>query len=234
MQDPSVAPLAWGGALLDTLAFVEPGDAVAVLLRHSAREPCDDLAKAPLIPLTAEGVAAAEALGRRLPSARRLRLAHSWVDRCRQTAAALARGFVSAGAVVGPLVDEARVAAPYILDPERLAPLANRLGAGFVRAWADGDVPAEVMMPLLDAGALQIEAALERLDEAGGDELHVLVTHDWNVLTVREGFMGLRHERDGWPDFMEGAVVTRVGERVSLRWGVRHVTIDWPPRRGSA
>ena len=65
-------------------------------------------------------------------------------------------------------------------------------------------------------------------------DLHVLVTHDWNVLSVREGFMGMRHERDGWPDFMDGVVVTRAGAQVCLRWAAHQVTIPWPPRGEAA
>jgi hypothetical protein len=44
----------------------------------------------------------------------------------------------------------------------------------------------------------------------------MLVSHDWNVLTVREHLLGLMWEEHGWVDFLDGVVMRQEGQVWSL------------------
>jgi hypothetical protein len=78
------------------------------------------------------------------------------------------------------------------------------------------------------------ETALEQIATVDDHLCHakqglvVLVTHDWNLLAVREELFGLRHEDDRWPGFMDGFVIWRdgVGIRVACGDSVSTVTAN--------
>ena len=60
--------------------------------------------------------------------------------------------------------------------------------------------------------------AAELLGAAPPDTLLVLVTHDWNVMLVREAILGLTHEEVGWLDYLDGLLITRVDDAVEVDW----------------
>ena len=75
----------------------EGGRAVAAMMRHAARHPIADPKLPHLAELTSEGCSAAEEFGARLGGFARLRLFHSPVNRCKQTAECIAQGAGRAG-----------------------------------------------------------------------------------------------------------------------------------------
>lgn len=206
---------AWGAPLLAALARLPLDAPAAVLMRHSARGPITDILRALEIPLSPEGVAVARVFGRALPH-RHVLLRHSPVPRCAQTAECVAEGVREAGGIAVLQGPDDRLGGPYVVDSLAVALKSAELGSGFVTAWREGHLPATIIQPLADAAREQLGCALEALRGAGPGELHILVTHDWNVLTVREATLGVRHEEAGWVDFLDGVVVVRNGEGIRL------------------
>ena len=81
-----------GSDVIKMIGTFAPEGRSAVMLRHAARFPIVDMTRPELAELTPEGSATAEAMGEQLRGHDGVRLFHSPVKRCQQTAECLARG----------------------------------------------------------------------------------------------------------------------------------------------
>jgi hypothetical protein len=138
------------------------------------------------------------------------------VERCRQTAELMVEGFRAAGGQAEVAGGDEVLTGSYIRSPEALVALADEMGPRFVRAWLDGKVDPEVIAPIQDAARWHLEVVRRVLSRAAPHEAHVLVTHDWNLLAVRESLLGLRHEEAGWPEFLDGPLFVPEGDRLRV------------------
>lgn len=218
----------------DLRSALDAGPAVA-LLRHGPRGPVTDPRTGNDVPLTPEGETLARELGNAIGGLLQrgdvVHLAHSPVLRCRQTAEAIGGGVSERGARVALVGARDHLGGPYLLETKRALDLAAELGNGFVRKWFDGEVAAALVQPRAIAARVQVESALDALGDAGGPRLAVLVSHDWNLMLVREHYFGVRHEDAGWIDFLDGVAIQRTSIGFSVRYQgrVEHVVT----RRGA-
>lgn len=223
MPPSAPSPLPTPGILraLDTLG---PASPVALLMRHSERLPVLYSAHYD-VPLTENGRRMAHDLGRALAPRGRIVLYHSFIPRCGETASCIADGAREAGAeatVIGVLDD---LAGPYLKDRDAVMDLADTMTPErFLRAWFDGALPEAILAPLHEAAASQlrpVHLALGRHPDA----LSVLVSHDWNLMTVREACLGARHEDVGWLPFLDGVAATPAANGgLTLAWADRRAT----------
>lgn len=189
--------------LLSHLALC-PGRA-AILLRHAERGHIAHPASGHDVVLTPKGESDSLDLGCALAARGPLVVAHSPVPRCRQTAESLVAGAVRMGGDARVLGPDGGLGGPYLVDAPAALDVAGRLADRFVREWFDGNVGAHLIWSRRVAA--MHHARLVRRYLASHPHAHViLVTHDWNLLTVREEFLGLRHEEHGWPAFLEPVV----------------------------
>lgn len=190
------------------------GRPLAAMMRHAARHPIADPKLPHLAELTAEGCAAAEEFGARLGGFGRVRLFHSPVNRCRQTAECVARGAARAGVPAEILGAHDELGIDYIRDVGEAGRLSVIHGEHFVRLWFEGRVPVQVIDPAPELAARKVAFVAQRLaeiaQEPGALDLHV--SHDWNIIILREHLVGVRHEEAGWLTFLDG-VAFRRGER---------------------
>jgi broad specificity phosphatase PhoE len=214
-----VEPPPHGAALLDTLARLPPGAPALAVMRHSVRGPVDDLRTAPDVLLTPEGEAAARQWGESLPKRTVVRLGHSPIRRCGQTAEGIAAGAQRRGGRVELEGPDPALGAPYLQDLERLIEAARRYDPpAFVRAWFDEQLPAGIVQGA-DRAALELASvARARLAATPEGGLTLLVSHDWNVMLLRERLLGVRHDEAGWLDYLDGVVLVAEAGRVVLRW----------------
>jgi broad specificity phosphatase PhoE len=213
----------------DLKGMLKCGPAV-LLIRHAARGDFSDPRTGNDVPITDAGRAAATQLGLEiaqiLAPADRVLLAHSPVHRCVQTAAAIHAG-LSSGPCSSTLIGaREHLGGPYLVDPKPALDLAAQLGAWFLRHWFDGTVPESLVQPARDAANEQVVRALELLDQPEGPRLAILVSHDWNLMLVREHYVGVRHEDAGWIDFLDGVAMQRTEDGVAV--GYRLQTIRSP------
>jgi broad specificity phosphatase PhoE len=218
MGAPSEAEVPWGREVLGSVAGVRAEQPAAVMVRHSERESLTDMNQAHLIPLTARGEEAARAFGRHLPAGRTVRALHSPISRCAVTAARVVEGYRDAGgdaSLAGVLPE---LGGPYVLDLPATIRLSNELRGRYPRAWFDGELPPGVAMPRDEASDLTLGAVASVLRGAEPATLLVLVTHDWNVLLVRESVLGLRFEDIGWIDYLDGLLFVPAPEGLEISW----------------
>ncbi len=218
VQVRGARPEVFGMGLPFSVDFLRQSGPVVLLLRHAARGPVLDPLGGTTVPLTPAGIATAEQLGAAYASLGPVRLWHSPVFRCQQTAEALAAGIRQAGGEAEPPVVQPALGGPYLLRLHEAFAAARALGPAFVRAWFDETLAAGLLKPRRAAAREQLAVCAAALD-AGPCGLAVLITHDWNVLAVREECFGLRHEDVGWVDFLEGVAVRRVAGGLAVQHG---------------
>lgn len=181
--------------LLNDLLLVPRDRAVTLLMRHSARYPIVPPDEGWEVMLTPEGVQMAEDLGAVLGQqfcAGRLRA--SPVQRCIDTAGAIARGAGWTGSI---LADE-RISHGFH-EPCWNLVYANGL---------NGIVP----KPIPEAMGLLLESngAAPRLD--------VMVTHDTVICSMVGGLLRAPVLGEHWPNYLEGVFFWQEGEHIRALW----------------
>lgn len=206
-----------------------------LLVRHAHRGEITDPRTGNDVPITEQGRALAVELGTMLGALLRaddrVVLAHSPVLRCGQTATAIHAGLAATTRSATVVGERGHLGGPYLLSPKPALDLAAELGHRFLRRWFDGDVPPGLVRPRPDAAREQVERALELLETPDRPRLAVLVSHDWNLMLVREHYMGVRHEEAGWIDFLDGVAIRRGGAGVAIGYRGRMVRVATMPER---
>lgn len=219
-----------GHTLLETIHSLPTHAHAAAFLRHAERFPILAAADHTLAELTPNGHAAAEAFGTRVTGFDRVRIFHSPVKRCRQTAEGIARGLGTAGCAVEVVGAVETLGVDYIADPAETARLATQHGDHFIRLWFSGQVGTTVIRAAEQIVARKLTYLNERLQEPcpQGRRLDLHVSHDWNILTLRELVCGVRHEEAGWLNFLDGVAFSP--EVAGLRVVYRHSVVmrPWP------
>ncbi|MFT3869658.1 MAG: histidine phosphatase family protein [Nibricoccus sp.] len=196
----------FGYELLETIGSFAVEAPVAAILRHAARYPILDVARPELAEITPAGAKAAEEMGRRLSGFDCLRLFHSPVKRCQQTAECLARGAGDAGLKITHLGPEDALGVDYILDLAEAGKLSQLHGEDFVRLWIRGEVSPQIIRETKHIAETKMTYLTRRLSEptSQGRRLDLHVSHDWNIMVLREHLLGVRHEEAGWLSFLDG------------------------------
>lgn len=222
-----------GHELLATIHSLSAHPTVAAVLRHAARHPIIDPREPLAAELTTEGRRDAEAFGAKITGFDRLRLFHSPVKRCQQTAESVAAGAVRAGLAVELIGPQPDLGVAYILDQVETGRLSGVHGEHFVRLWFTDQVPAEFIERAPDIIRRKVAYVTARLDEpapAAGRRLDLHVSHDWNVILLRELLLGVRHEEVGWAPFLDGVAFTREAEQLRAFYRERDA---WVPAQRS-
>ena len=215
-----------GHELLETLRAIPAGVPAAVILRHAARFPITNQAEPHLAELTPQGIADAEAFGTRIQGFDCIRLFHSPVKRCQQTAEAILRGATQiglSGEVVGP---EDTLGASYILDFAEAGRLTLEHRDHFVRLWLGRQIQPGVIREAVDLATEKLNYLLQRLREPcpRSRRLDLHVSHDWNILILRELLCTLRHEDVGWLDFLDGIAFAPSDDKLMVAYRDRVIT----------
>ena len=202
------------------------GRPVAALLRHAAREEITDARSALEALLTPAGRAAAEAFGSGLPVDRPVRIFHSPVERCRQTAVHMAEGFRQAGGRTGGVRESEILGGPYVIDPEALLDLLVRMDPRtFMQAWSGGGIDKTVLWPLRDTAVQTLQFILSTLEGPAKNALDIHVTHDVNIMIVLTLAWDLASDWRDWPGYLEGLLISTEGEEVTIRFRGRLAAI---------
>lgn len=219
-----------GLELLQSLRSFPTNAPVAVFLRHAQRFPIADQAAPHVAELTPQGMADAEAFGRQIEGFDCVRLFHSPVKRCQQTAECIAKGVTSNGGsaeVVGP---ENTLGPDYILDLKEAGRLTVQHREHVVRMWFDGQIAPTVLPAAAEIAALKLDYVMQRLRQGcpNGRRLDLHVSHDWNILILRELLCAIRHEDVGWLDYLDGVAFGLVGEELRVMYRDRVVSGSVP------
>jgi hypothetical protein len=205
-----------GDHIISTLERLNLPCRAAIMIRHSERPHIASAVGNHDVALTPAGIEAAARLGHTLSSRyKHIRLFHSPVLRCAQTAQSICEGAGPAGASATVHGPRNCLGGSYLLDPTAALPLADELGSKFVRTWFSGGLPPAIIKSLAESLAEHTEYILAELGAPQAPaSIDVHVTHDWNLMVLREGIFGIRYEEVGWPDYLDGIVFHEAEGRI--------------------
>ncbi len=175
--------------------------------------------------LTENGRREACSLGKNLSFLSPVRLYHSPVPRCRETAEEIHTGISATGnesEVAGEIFN---LGGPYIQgDWLQVVKEVDRYGQGsFVRKWFNGEISTELIMPLEEAALLQLKTITENLEENAHSSIYV--SHDWNIMILREYYFKLAHEDVGLPPFLDSVAVYRENNNMVLLYHDKKIEV---------
>lgn len=174
------------------------------MIRHGDRNKIlsHDVEGSLSVGLTEKGFTDAEDFGRSIPFFSTIRIFHSPAVRCRETAQMISRGARSQGLTVELIQEEWNLCAPYVKD-DRCLKEADRLGMDFFRTWMSGQISSDWVDGAESSAYMVVEPILSRLKEKE-DCLDVHVSHDWDIMLLREFILGIKHEDAGWLSCLDG------------------------------
>jgi phosphohistidine phosphatase SixA len=177
---------------------------VAIILRHAERHPIVNYINALDPCLTEKGMADAYHFGRFFKEFDPIKLYHSPVLRCKQTADSIFSGLLSINRKATLVGHLSELGGPYITSPwEGITANLEHIGhAAFIRKWFNYEFPSEYIMPLDLAAKSQLRILINQLNS--DDSSTINITHDWNIMLLREYYFNLRHEDIGEPEYLDG------------------------------
>lgn len=191
--------------------------ASSLIIRHAEREHITDLLYATSALLTEKGKNDSFVLGKELSLNGGFTIYHSPVIRCRQTAEKIHEGITGSGknSKFDGIVPD--LGAFYINgDWQEVVNEMKVYGMlTFIRKWFNGEYPRDLMMPLKEAAWQQAGILINQLNK---DISCVNVTHDWNIMILREYFLNLKHEDIGPPDFLDGLSAHIDGDKIFFNY----------------
>lgn len=203
-------------ALLDRLH--EDGvTRISLLMRHSAREYAPgrhDLDN----PLTEDGRRYAREFGTHVPAALRVRAYSSPVPRCQDTAELIHAAHLEKGGLGrGGARPVEGLGVFYVLDQMKMFKAMSTSAEGMrglMRAWFDGRVAEDIMLPAPLAARCLLRLLITRLQGQSSDPaLDLCVTHDLSLYLFREVCLGMRADTAGKVRYLDGiACFERDGE----------------------
>jgi len=180
----------------------------AAIIRHAQRHPLGSTTDAKTALLTDAGKAEAVALGSRIKGFAHLRLYHSPVRRCQQTAECIAEGAAASGMRIELCGARERLGFVCTKDEPAAISLYTEIGDAFITRWLTGALP-EGMMEDPEETVTHIVANIRTpLEEntAHGPRLDLHISHDWNIMVMRDLLLGIRHETAGWLGYLDGLI----------------------------
>jgi len=187
------------------LEQVEGDGPLSMIIRHAERNEVGSIAHSLEVGLTEKGKQDAIRFGGSIGGDRPVRLFHSPAVRCRETAMGIAEGLRSNGHEVLSVQEVPSLCAPYLKDTCVLRD-ADRLGHDFMRAWFEGRFDRRWLLPTPEAADMVLSSILSALSTGPEECLDIHVSHDWEVVLLREELLGVRYEDAGWVDYLSGLV----------------------------
>lgn len=203
---------------------------MAVIIRHADRNDIASVTDSLGVGLNDKGRREARSFGEKVRGEHEVRLFHSPAVRCRETAEAIAAGLVMNGNRVVSSTETWDLCAPYLLD-ERTLEVADRLGHDFLRAWFGGHLDEGWILPAREASDKVLRPIIDLLiDEASPSRLDIHVSHDWEIVLLREILFDTRYEEAGWVEYLDGLVFVKGENGVQAMMGDSMTMISLPRR----
>ncbi|MCP4136544.1 MAG: histidine phosphatase family protein [bacterium] len=206
---------------------------VAIIMRHAERDPVIDFKSIITAMLTPQGQKDARELGRELAefppiSANPVQIYHSPIPRCQETAEHLYTGLKNEHNSVEIAGRNDDVGTPYFVGAvDSFKKLALQFDMDvIVRKWFNGELPDTVLLPPEQAALIQLRVLIDHLKNETGSSIYI--SHDWNIMLLREYYFGLRHEDIGPPDFLDGIAAYIQSNELHLQYHEHHSIIPLP------
>ncbi|MFW9890100.1 MAG: histidine phosphatase family protein [Candidatus Thorarchaeota archaeon] len=182
----SIEWLSSARSLVEWMSHRSPEESLMLFLRHSHREEIPDHSVQFSTGLTEIGKQMSYEMGKRLPASRPIRIFFSFVPRCYDTAEAIANGLRENGADIVEFEAIPILVMPEFDDEavwENLQPDGKNV-TQFVNRWADGEF-GEMIESFESYRNRLMEATIERLRNENKSVIHIHVTHDLALMSIK-------------------------------------------------
>lgn len=170
--------------------------------------------------LTERGKRDAQDFGELLHEYQAVRLYHSPARRCRETAQAIGMGVERIGIDVITAEEDKELNWTTCVLNDHCLLMVERLGHDFIREWFSGKVDRNLIKSAAVTSSEMATHMVQRLAEDGRSGLlDINISHDWNILTLRENYLNLRHEDMGWIGYLDGLALYPLDGSISLAYG---------------
>ena len=173
------------------------------------------------IPLTETGRQMAYLFGQTLPIDATVRLFHSPIPRCEETAEYIQRGLISNEGSVIQMGQRDFLDTIGIVDLKQMVMILEQHGRHYlVRQWLDGKLDNTIMRNphRIVERTLQEIIASKREKLSPQRTLDVYITHDLNILAAREIVLGVKLENGGWSKYLDGLVLLHHPKSIIVMW----------------
>jgi broad specificity phosphatase PhoE len=176
---------------------------IILLLRHSHRDEPNEIEEMHHLRLTNEGHEVAKKFGSLLPIKRTVRLFHSIIWRCQETAEDIATGFRTVGGnpeIKGNLLAlyHAGTAPNFFIDIFKKEPPIQ-----FMYRWVIGFYSPELIMPFQDYCQNVAKTIMNEVNKAPEKSINIYITHDVFLLALRFGWFAFPPDKN-WIPFLGG------------------------------
>ena len=202
---------------------------IILLLRHSHRNNPTESEKMHELKLTPQGHQIANLFGQRLPTSRTIRLYHSVVHRCQETAEDILTGFEGVGGkgtlkgAITPLF-HAGTAPKFFLNVFK-----NESPIEFVYRWAVGFYSPDKITPFQSYSQNAADIIWKGINNAQESGIDIHITHDIFLIALRYGWFGLPPDQD-WVPFLGGVAFILTENEINVFDKDRFLSIpnpDW-------
>jgi len=217
--------------LLECISKVS-SNRIAVLLRHPIRAEPDRHKDYYNIPLAPEGRKMAIEFGKKLPRDKLVRIFHSPIPRCRETAEYIKKGIISSTGTAVLMGEKDFLSAQFIINPKDMINMIEKMGiSNFARKWLNRELDKKIMEDPYKVISNMLNGVLYFMQE-DSDVRHAIdvhVTHDWNILPIKDILLNIKHEDVGWPDYLDGIILTSDSndKKITLRWKDVAKKVHW-------
>lgn len=170
----------------------------AIVMRHSEKA-LNSTDKPINVLLTESGKKRASDFAAAIEPKKPIRLFHSFIKRCEQTADSIIEGY--RGKVVQKKVEEV-LSGHYLFDAKKVVEESEKFdNYDFILNWYNGNFSEKHLMNFIEARRMMIETIKANYNP---NFLDIYITHDWNVVLLYSFCYNLQKAQYHWPDFMDG------------------------------
>lgn len=182
----------------------------AVVFRHAEKD-LNSKQKPINVLLTERGKKSATDFGVAIETKKPIRLFHSFIKRCEQTADSIIEGY--RGKVVQKKVEEV-LSGHYLFDAKKVIEESEKTDKyNFITNWYSGNYSRKNLMSFVDARQMMIETIKANYNP---DFLDIYITHDWNVVLLYSFCYDIKKADYPWPEFMDGVCFFKNGNKFSI------------------
>ena len=181
-----------------------------MVLRHSIREEISDTKSIRVAPLTNEGRELAYKFGKLLPNDRFIRIFHSSVQRCKDTAELIYQGFrhnKGSGLIIG---EQKFLGGFYMLKREQVLDIMWDLGgSGFIEKWFQERIDGTIIMSPPKKATNEMINSIIQCNRNNLKEINIHISHDINLILLIDLLYNVLSEDFRWPEYMAGVIIKK-------------------------
>jgi hypothetical protein len=188
---------------------------IVLMLRHSQRNEPEIMEKDADLSLTQEGREIAKILGKKLPNERPIRLFHSRVDRCRNTAIEISNGLKEMGCKVEMVghfepLGNIGIKFDFFIEENKKFKILD-----LIFRWVSGAYPPDLWPPLIPYSQNTAKLLCNQVKSAPKRGLDIHVSHDLHLVALKFGWFGIP-PNERWINYLGGFAFTITDDEILL------------------